>query len=264
MAGTTVVCGLDRLGLRIATALLALGERVTVVAESPQPALLREAKRAGARVVDGPSGEIAQLPGVGLASAHCLVLTESTDLGNLHAALAAREVNPGLRVVMQMFNPELAERATRLLPNSRVLSASREAAPYFAADALGLSTIPPRHVWGRHLLAEPDHRFLAPIEPPRLPRRRRNRLLTEFRQAARAFFDARLAITVGGIGLLIATSAAVFHGALHLSWVDALYFTMTTASTTGYGDINLGGAAPWVKLYGSAFMIASAISLALL
>ena len=268
MPGTTIVCGLDRLGLRVARALLALGERVTVVADAPLPAMVREAARAGARVVSGSTIEIAQLPDIDLASARCVVLTESADLVNLHAALAAREVNPEIRIVIQMFNPELGDRATRLLPNSRVLSASREAAPYFAADALGLGTMQTRHVWGRHLFAHPEaggERFLDPVEAPRLPRHRsRSRLLAEFRQAARAFFDVRLGITVGGIGLLIVASAAIFHAGLRLSWVDALYFTMTTASTTGYGDINLGAAAPWLKLYGSAFMIASAISLALL
>jgi hypothetical protein len=176
VAGTTVVCGLDRLSLRIVLALRALGERVTVVAESARPALLREAKRSGARVVEGSSEEIAQLGAVNLRSARCLVLTESADLGNLQVALAAREVNPDLRIVMRMFSTELAERASRLLPNSRVLSASREAAPYFAADALGLTTVPTRHVWGRHLAVHPggagdhfvdlgDGTFLAPIDP---------------------------------------------------------------------------------------------------
>jgi Trk K+ transport system NAD-binding subunit len=272
VAGTTVICGLDRLGLRIAGALIRLGETVTIVAEAPRPALLREATEAGARVVEGPSSEVGRLHGVGLDGARCLVLTESADLANLHAALAAREVNPDIRVVMQMFNPELAERATRMLPNSRMLSASREAAPYFAADALGLGSAPTRLVWGRHLLAwhhgaaddGPDDYFLAPIEPPRLPRRRRRRRFNEFRQAARAFFDIRLGVTAAGIGLLIAATAVVFHGALGLSWVDALYFTLTTASTTGYGDISLHDTAAWVKLYGSAFMLASAIALALL
>jgi hypothetical protein len=51
VAGATVVCGLDRLGLRIALALIALGEEVRVVTSSPQPALVREATRAGATIV---------------------------------------------------------------------------------------------------------------------------------------------------------------------------------------------------------------------
>jgi glutamate dehydrogenase/leucine dehydrogenase len=56
----------------------------------------------------------------------------------------------------------------------------------------------------------------------------------------------------------------VFRGALHLSWIDALYFTVTTASTTGFGDINLLKSARRVKLYGIGFMFAAALSLATL
>ncbi|HYW23674.1 MAG TPA: NAD-binding protein [Terriglobales bacterium] len=275
MAGTTVVCGLDRLSLPIVLALRSLGEHVTVVAEAPRPALLRAAAASGARVVQGSSEEIAQLEDVDLLAARCLVLTESADLNNLQVALAAREVNPDVRIVMRMFSTELAERASRLLPNSRVVSASREAAPYFAADALGLASVPTRHVWGRHLALHPagadghlveldGGMFLAPIEPPRLIRRRRSLHLRELRRAARALFDLRLAATGGALVLLVALSVTVFHAALHLRWVDAIYFTVTTAATVGYGDINLQAAPDWLKLYGSLFMILSAISVALL
>src|SRR5215467_3297573 len=55
VTGTTVVCGLDRLSIRIVVALRSLGERVTIVAEAPRPGLLREARAAGARVVEGSS-----------------------------------------------------------------------------------------------------------------------------------------------------------------------------------------------------------------
>lgn len=152
LAETTIVCGLERLGLRVARALIQLGEKVIIVADSPQPAILREARKAGARIVEGRSYEVAELRGVELATARCLVLTDNADLGNLHTALAAREVNPRLRIVMRMFNADLADRATKLLPNSRVLSATYEAAPYFAADALGIAFTAGRLVWGRYLI----------------------------------------------------------------------------------------------------------------
>lgn len=275
MSGTTVVCGLDRLSLPIVLALRGLGERVTVVAESPRASLVRAVTAAGARLVQGSSDEVAQLDDVQLPSARCLVLTESADLANLQVALAAREVNPGLRIVMRMFSAELADRASRLLPNSRALSASREAAPYFAAGALGLAAVPTRHVWGRHLAVHRDGAgerlvdlgggtFLAPVDPPRLVRRRRSHHVSELRRAARALFDLRLALTGGALAVLVALSVALFHSVLRLSWVDALYFTVTTASTTGYGDINLLAAPAWVKVYGSLFMILAAIGTALL
>src|SRR5262249_9164962 len=134
-----------------------LGEQVTIVGESPDPLYLREARRAGARFVQGRSLDLAQLQRTGLESARCLVLTDNSDLGNLHAALAARDVNPRLRVVIRMLNADLADRATRLLSNSRVISSSFEAAPHFAAAARGVSTAPTRLVWGRHFQFDPEY-----------------------------------------------------------------------------------------------------------
>lgn len=96
-AETTIVCGLERLGLRIARAMIKLGEKVIIVADSPQPAILREARKAVARIVEGRSNAVAELQGVQLAIARCLVLTDNAGLGHLHTALAAREVNPRLR-----------------------------------------------------------------------------------------------------------------------------------------------------------------------
>ncbi|HSR23127.1 MAG TPA: NAD-binding protein, partial [Candidatus Eisenbacteria bacterium] len=152
VAGHTIICGLERISLRVAIALVRLGERVTIVAEAPEPALLREARRTGARVIEGRTSEVAQLHAVGLDSARCIVLTEDADLRNVQAALAAREVNPGIRVVLRMFNADLADRATRLLENSQMVSTSAEAAPYFAAAALGLDAVPGRLAWGRHVV----------------------------------------------------------------------------------------------------------------
>jgi len=151
----TVICGLERISLRVARALIQLGERVTILAESPEPALLREARQAGARIVEGRTSELAHLNQLELETARCIVLTEDADLRNMQAALAAREVNPAIWVVLRMFNADLADRATRLLANSRAVSTSAEAAPYFAAAALGLDIAPTRVVWGRHVVLEP-------------------------------------------------------------------------------------------------------------
>jgi Trk K+ transport system NAD-binding subunit len=54
---------------------------------------------------------------------------------------------------------------------------------------------------------------------------------------------------------LVAASVVLFHAALGLSLVDAYYFVITTLTTTGYGDINLGSASPLVKVYGTLVMV---------
>jgi len=285
VTGHTLVCGLERISLRVARALVQLGERVTIVAEDPEPALLREARRAGARVTDGPWSEVEQLESAGLSEARCIVLTENADLRNVQVALAAREVNPDVRVVLRMFNAELAERAARLLSNSRVVSSSAEAAPYFAAAALGMAAAPTGLAWGRHVVVTGsavngddvfgpvpvgEGEWLRPVEPPALPRRRHwRRRAALYRRILLALLDIRLAILGSGVSLLLAASVAVFHSARGLypgaaeptaiSWLDALVFTATTA----YGNTDLSHAEWWVKLYAVLFMFAAALGLAL-
>jgi voltage-gated potassium channel Kch len=261
------------MGLRVTLALLRLGERVTVLAGQPDPDLLEAATAAGATVVEGTT-DVSHLRTAGVERARCLVLTEDADLANLNAAMAARELNPDVRIVLRMFNVELAERATGLLSNSRAISASLEAAPHLAAAALDVPTGPSRVVWGRRLditlsvedglveLAQGIH--LQARQAPAAPRRRRGRRrrVRELRAAARAFFDRRLAATGSAIALLVGTAVLVFHAFDHLGWVDSLYFTITTASTTGYGDLNLVNAANWLKVFDVGFMLAAAVSLA--
>jgi Trk K+ transport system NAD-binding subunit len=231
---------------------------------------------AGATVVEGKSTELSHLRAAGIERARCLVLTDDADLGNLHAALGAREVNPDVRVVLRMFNVELAQRATGLLPNSRVISSSLEAAPRLAAEALGVSTGPTRQVWGRRVevtlspdqalveLANGYHLRVHDTPAARTRRPHRHRRMREFRAAVRAFFDRRLAATAGAIALLVLVGVTIFHVFDHLGWVDSLYFTVTTASTTGYGDFNLLNSPKWLKLFDVGFMLAAAVSLALL
>ncbi len=53
-------------------------------------------------------------------------------------------------------------------------------------------------------------------------------------------------------------SIVLFHLSLGLSWVDSLYFVVTTITTVGYGDFNLMNAPSWLKIYGAFLMLCSA------
>jgi Trk K+ transport system NAD-binding subunit len=72
-----------------------------------------------------------------LHHATALALVDQDDAGNIDAALLAEEINPGLRIVVRMFNQSLAEGVRRLLHDCAVLSESAIAAPGFVAAALG-------------------------------------------------------------------------------------------------------------------------------
>jgi Trk K+ transport system NAD-binding subunit len=296
--GHTIVCGLERLGLRVAEALLQLGENVSIVAKRPSPQLLRRATKAGAKFIDGEPAELSTLPGIDLARARALVLTHNSDLDNLHAALAAREANPNILIVIRLFSSDLGERATELLGKVRTVSASAEAAPHFAAAALGIAMTPTRLVWGRHFAVDEDDGDLAmpiasprtnrllesvfrrngsggqqidigegqaliPIEPAPLGKPSWGRRYVGLRmglRAALAVFDRRLAILILAIATLVGTTSTIFHQAGQLGWAEAVLRTVTTA----YGNADPTQFPAWVKIFEVGFMFASAGTMAVM
>lgn len=135
-SGHVVLCGLDRLGFRTLEELRRLGEDVVVIAREPGSDFAPQARALGAALVDGCHQDEATLRAAGVPAACALVLTDDDDIGNLHTALAAQELNPTLRVVVRMFNLELGQRICALFRDATVLSASALSAPGFVAAAL--------------------------------------------------------------------------------------------------------------------------------
>ncbi|NUR29782.1 MAG: TrkA family potassium uptake protein [Catenulispora sp.] len=87
-----------------------------------------------------------------LAGAAGVALTVQDDVGNIHLALQAREVAPGLRIVVRMYNTSLAHGIEPLLGNCKVLSDSEIAAPALVASALREVAVNPVKVGQRTLI----------------------------------------------------------------------------------------------------------------
>jgi Trk K+ transport system NAD-binding subunit len=92
----------------------------------------------------------------------------------------------------------------------------------------------------------------------RWPRRRR---AAGGRRKPSPLWNTRLPVVATMLAALLSIAIIVFTFTLKLSPVDALYFVVTTATTTGYGDITLKSAPDWLKLFDSFVMIASAAML---
>ncbi len=134
--GHIVLCGLDGLGLRTVEELRKLGEEVVIVANDAAESFVGRAVAMGATFHAGNYREEAVLRAACVEDARAMVVTANDDVGNIHAALAAQELNPRIRIVLRIFNQEFGRRLEALFHDCEVLSSSAIAAPAFVAAAL--------------------------------------------------------------------------------------------------------------------------------
>ncbi|MBA2720484.1 MAG: potassium channel protein [Chloroflexi bacterium] len=130
-----VVCGLDHLGLRTIEE-LRLGDETVVGIGSAESVVEAGERLVGVTLVAGDPRREAVLRAASVQSAVAIVLTGDDDLANVHAALAAQDLNPAIRIVLRMFDPELGNHIEALFPNAVALSSSALAAPGFVSAAL--------------------------------------------------------------------------------------------------------------------------------
>ena len=318
-----VIWGLCRLSVRVAQAMTAGRAQVTVIRLSGEAEALLGLLGGGVRTLDAPAGATGEtLRAAGLLEATALLTLSESDLGNLHAAVAAREIAPHIPVILRAFDPLLADQLEQGWNVRRAYSVSALAAPAFVAAACGDTvletlrlgdgevplcrlTIRPDSPLIGLVAADVKARFGCAVlarlgdgrgwmavageaarEPLRLgeqvlvggPRESVLRAVTRnrgWRKTRRRFWNrsvkssalrrpTRLLPTAALLAAVLVASVFVFRHAMHLSSVDALYFVVTTATTTGYGDISLKDTPDWVKLFGCLVMLTGGALLGIL
>ena len=131
-----VVVGAGRVGLRIIKGLLDLREPVVAIERKEDSMLLDEVRDLGVPVIIGEARQQKTLEQAGVREARAIIAATDDDLANLDAALTARDLNPGIRVVMRLFDDTLAEKVAGAF-HLLAISASQVAAPAFIAAATG-------------------------------------------------------------------------------------------------------------------------------
>lgn len=134
-----VVCGDDPLTYRLVEELaLRYQRRIVVILRSKRrnhgPDLR---KIAGVELVEAERLDADAFGRAEIDRAEALALVQQDDVGNLHAALLAQDLNNDIRLVIRMFNMSLGHGVRVLFKNCRVLSDAAIAAPAFVASALG-------------------------------------------------------------------------------------------------------------------------------
>jgi voltage-gated potassium channel Kch len=274
MAGHVILCGLNELGYQTLEELHRLGEEVVVVARAPSEEFADRARALGATLVDGNYRHEQALRSARVQRAAALVITEDDDIGNVHAALVANDLNPRLRIRLRMFNQELGRRVQLLFRDCQVLDAAAIAVPAFVSAALHRDRQQHLQVDGRSLVVRRgsagdrgvlmslarvradggaelfpqagDDLLCLADEPPapardgageRAGRMRPRRAGTVASVGALLLADRRLRVLAAVLLALCAVSVLIFARFRHLDWADAVYFTFTVVTiAAGLGN----------------------------
>ncbi len=135
--GHVVVVGLGNVGTRVIRALTDLGVEVVAVDRDERARGVSVARELHLPLVLGDATQEQTLRAASVQTCRALVITSTGDVDNLETALLGRNVQPGVRVVMRLFDGDFAERVQRNFQINASRSVSYLAAPSFAAAMLG-------------------------------------------------------------------------------------------------------------------------------
>jgi Trk K+ transport system NAD-binding subunit len=146
-----IVAGLGAVGARIIGQLHDLGIEVVGVDKSADATGMPLAQRLGIRVVIGETHRDETLRAAGISTCQALVSVTDSDIANLETALNARALAAGPRIVVRLYDDDLAARVQATIGKTVSRSTSYLAAPAFAAAVLDHQVLRTIAV-GRHVL----------------------------------------------------------------------------------------------------------------
>jgi Trk K+ transport system NAD-binding subunit len=106
-----------------------------IVERNPEGQFVESIRELGVPVIIGDAQKREMLVEAGVERACAIVICTQDDLANLAIALEAREIKSDIRVVMRMFDGELAKKVGKAFDIHAAFSTSALAAPAFAAAA---------------------------------------------------------------------------------------------------------------------------------
>jgi voltage-gated potassium channel len=131
-----ILVGFGKLGYRIFHVLRKLGEPVVVIERDSHNQFLEELRRDGSPLLVGDARREALLTEANVAKARSIILATDDDLANLEIALDARHIAPGIRVVMRMFDQNMADKLGEGFNIQMAMSQSGLSASTFALAAV--------------------------------------------------------------------------------------------------------------------------------
>lgn len=141
MSNHIILCGVGRLGFRVFRLLRRLGEPVVVIERDAANPFLEQVRREGSPLLVGDARFEHLLVEANLASARSVIVATNDDLANLEIALDARRLKPSIRLVVRMFDQNLADKIRDGFNIQTAMSQSAMSAPAFALSALDAAIV---------------------------------------------------------------------------------------------------------------------------
>ncbi|MGO8959287.1 MAG: potassium channel family protein [Streptosporangiaceae bacterium] len=150
-SGHVIVAGLGEVGTAIVGQLHDLGIDVVGIDKTADATGMPLARRLGVRVIIGETHREETLRAAGIGACQALVSVTDSDIVNLETALNGRALAAEPRIVVRLYDDDLAERVQMAIGNAVSRSTSYLAAPAFAAAVLDHQVLRTIAV-GRHVL----------------------------------------------------------------------------------------------------------------
>ncbi len=134
-----IVCGFGKVGYRVTLELLKFGREVVVIEANPQGRFVDKAKDLDIPIIIADARRTTNLIKANVKYADAIIPCTDDELANLDIALDARELQPEIKVVMRMFDADLAKRIEKGFGIHTAFSTSALTAPIVAAQAMRLN-----------------------------------------------------------------------------------------------------------------------------
>lgn len=123
-----VLCGLGHLGSRILQHLVERGVPVVALEKAADARFLPEAREL-APVLIRDIREDAALVEAGVKHARAIILATNDDMANLEVAIDAQRLNPQIRILLRMYDQQIAQKIKDALGIAEAFSSAALAAP---------------------------------------------------------------------------------------------------------------------------------------
>lgn len=135
MKNHVILCGFGRLGPKVLENLLKLGDEVLVIDQDNNDENLDSLRSRKIPYLIGDMRKQEILEKASVRTSKSIIFGTDDDLANLEGALMVREMAPDVRIVVRMYDQNLAERVEKGFGIQSVLSSSTVGAPFFAQAA---------------------------------------------------------------------------------------------------------------------------------